>query len=45
MARELDALPRRKMREDMPARLLKFFLDELDFIFKADAERVCSAIP
>ncbi len=40
MARELDALPGGKIGEDVPPGFRQFFLDELDFLLEADAERV-----
>ena len=40
MARELDALPGGEVGEDVPPGFRQFFLDELDFLLEADAERV-----
>ena len=40
MARELDALPRREVQENLPARFLNLLLDGLDFLAEADAERM-----
>ena len=40
MAGELDALPRREVQKNLSPRLLDFLLDDEDFLFKADAQRV-----
>ena len=40
MARKLDALPGGEVGEDVPPGFRQFFLDELDFLLEADAERM-----
>ncbi len=40
MPRKLDALPGGEIQENLPARLLQLFLDQLDFLLKADAQRM-----
>ena len=40
MARELHALPRSQVQKNLPARFLKFFLDELNFLLETDPQRM-----
>jgi hypothetical protein len=40
MARQLHALPGIEVQENLPAGLLDFLLDDLDFLLEADAERM-----
>ena len=40
MARQLDTLPRREVKENLPARFLNLFLDEQNLLLEADAERM-----
>jgi hypothetical protein len=38
MPRKLDALPGREVQENLPPGFFQFFFDELDFLFKTDAQ-------
>ena len=40
MPGQLDALPGVEVRENLPPGFLQFFLDELDFLLEADAQRM-----
>ena len=40
MPRKLDALPGVEVQENLPAGLLQFFFDELDFLLETDAQRM-----
>jgi hypothetical protein len=40
MARELDALPRRKIQKNLPSGFFQLAFDKLDFFLETDAERM-----
>jgi hypothetical protein len=40
MSRELDALPRGEVQENLPPGFLQLAFDDLDFFLEADAERM-----